>query len=359
MGGGATGGGATGGGATGGGATGGGATGGGATGGGATGDAGLTLVFSSSGPIRAPDVSSLDASYEITRVTFDVDFLQGAQIDYAIAVFRPASVPVPYPAITGGYAEALATHPLRFATSGHWHQELDLSASPLYLPADTSITCWSSAGNDAFTMGVRTCAVDVQPVSVRNRILRIPYLDAADPAGGGFFGSAYVSQPGWPLHVKGFLFYDGVIGSYHACLEHRSSSFALLDQHCLPDVTRNFTDDQISPGVEPVDWTLAASDILSANCTVQTSYDWDCAFYVIVEVPAGVAPGPANIFRDPGLLPPGALSAWCSRYIDGGVAVPGQRAQLCAVYNAAQGRSGTTPCTDAELIDECVAAYPP
>jgi len=323
-------------------------------------DGGQTLIWSSAGPLTAPFTLSLPVDAEITRVTFDYDFQKGGQVDYALAVGRSLSVPVPYPMITGGYADVLTTHPFHFATTGHWHQELDLSQTPLYLPANTDTTCWSSGGNDPTTAGARSCAIDVRPAgAVRHRILRIPWLDAGLPPSGPFFSSLYAARPAYPLHVKGFLFYDGVVGTYTACLQHLSATGAVIQEHCLPTTTRTTTDDSQSYPVEPVDWLVQAPDILSARCDVQTQEGWDGAFYVIVEVPALVPPGPENAFRDYGLVPPSSLSAWCTTYIDGGVAWPAQKNQLCYVYDQFHQRPVSMMCSPAELIQQCIDAYPP
>jgi hypothetical protein len=318
------------------------------------------VTFSSTGELRPPDWKSLPYDVEVVAVTFDYDFLKGGQVDYAVAIYRDPAAGTAYPAITGGYADMFTTHPLQFATDGHWHQRVDFSKTPLYLPANTLVTCWSSGGSDPTTLGPRSCTLDVRPAgAVRHRILRIPFLDSMQKPTEAFATSHYAARSWHPLRVKGFLMYDGVIGTYTGCLQHLGGVDGhVIEEHCLPATTRTTTADFRSYDVEPLDWTISEPNLLSARCSLTTSDLYDCAFYAIVEIPAAIPPGPDNIFRDYGNVIPAYIDPWCDHYIDA-VAIPAQSKQLCDAYNTSHGRPASTPCSRADLVAECHAAFPP
>jgi hypothetical protein len=121
-----------------------------------------SLSWVATGAAQPISWQSLPSDIEITKVTFDYDLAQGGQVDYALAVYRRPDATLQYPSIPGGYGDLVTLHPTYFAAAAHWHQELDFTATPLYIPANTQLACVSSGGSDAPTQGLRSCVVEYQ-----------------------------------------------------------------------------------------------------------------------------------------------------------------------------------------------------
>src|SRR5262245_36165460 len=180
-----------------------------------------SLSWVATGAAQPIDWQSLPSDIEITKITFDYDFAQGGQVDYTLAVYR-VDATLPYPSLPGGYGDLVTLHPTYFGAATHWHQELDLTATPLYIPANTQLACVSSGGSDPPTQGLRSCVVEYQthlPGDPRFRIFRIPYFDVMR-LGGSFVTSEYTAAAAHALEVNAVKMYEGVIGTYTGCVQH-------------------------------------------------------------------------------------------------------------------------------------------
>jgi hypothetical protein len=85
---------------------------------------------------------------------------------------------------------------------------------------------------------------------------------------------------------------------------------------------------------------------------------WDCAFYLVVEIPPDTSLGPENSFRDYGNVPRPEVDDWCAMFVTD-LAIPGQRDLLCYTYDLAHGITPGTACTMAELAQTCSDAFAP
>src|SRR5262245_5764866 len=229
-----------------------------------------SLSWVATGAAQPISWQSLPSDIEITKVTFDYDLAQGGQVDYALAVYRKVDA-TSYPSLPGGYGDLVTLHPTYYGTAAHWHQELDLTATPLYIPANTELACVSSGGSDAPTQGLRSCVVEYQthlPGDPRFRIFRIPYFDVMRQ-GGSFVTSHYTATAAHALEVKGVMMYEGVIGTYTGCVQHFDRvGGATLEEHCLPTTTRDLQTNVGTFGVEPLDWTVTGSEAIAASCAM-------------------------------------------------------------------------------------------
>ena len=102
---------------------------------------------------------------------------------------------------------------------------------------------------------------------------------------------------------------------------------------------------QSPPAIGGVEWNLNDSDVLTATAS-QSRLNTDAAFYVIVEIPDTVPPGPENIFRDYGNVPRGYLRTYCSQH----------NASLEHPYfcNNTAGNN----CSTSFRIEQCIALFP-
>lgn len=102
---------------------------------------------------------------------------------------------------------------------------------------------------------------------------------------------------------------------------------------------------QSPPAIGGVEWNLNDSDVLTATAS-QSRLNSDAAFYVIVEIPDTVPPGPENIFRDYGNVPRGYLRTYCSQH----------NASLEHPYfcNNTAGNN----CSTSFRIEQCIALFP-
>jgi len=319
-----------------------------------------SLSWVATGAAQPISWQSLPADIEITKITFDYDLAQGGQVDYTLAVYR-VDATLPYPSLPGGYGDLVTLHPTFFAAPAHWHQELDLTATPLFIPANTQLACVSSGGSDAPTQGLRSCVVEYQthlPGDPRFRIFRIPYFDVMR-LGGSFVTSEYTAAAAHALEVKSVMMYEGVLGTYTGCVQHLDHVGGVaIEEHCLPTTTKDLQTNVGTVGVEPLDWTVTGSEAIAASCAMTTTELWDCAFYLIVEIPPDTLVGAENSFRDYGNVPRPGIDDWCAMFVRD-LAIPGQRDLLCYAYDLAHNITPGTACTMAEIAQTCTDSFAP
>lgn len=338
------------------------------------------MTWSASGVAGPLEWRQLDYDIDILGLVLDQEFGPGGFgiIDQCIATYRDVAPLAP--ARSGGNTELFCLNPY-FPTPGHWHQDVDWTSTPMYLPANTHVVINSSAGGVdehgvpiSNIQGPRTGSFRYRrhlPGTPRHRMLRIPHLDAAFPPGAGFIASYYRGTPERPLHVRGYLLYDGMIGDYDVCVQRLNGmNGALIEQTCLPTRQKGprapdgHFENIGTDGMIPLDWVIPWDQLVSASCAVSNLAEgatlWDCAIYLIVEIPPDTVEGPENIFRDYGNTAPTLVESWCHSFIDTlpGLSAPiildSQRLQLCDYDNPPHTLCTMTP---SEQISQCEDVY--
>jgi hypothetical protein len=238
--------------------------------------------------------------------------------DLCVDLYRFGAMPYPSPGI-GGYSEIMCWHANRFDAANDWAVDLDLSATPLYLPAGTTFVMDSSLYTMGMTMSAATASFRIAthryaPGEPRYRMLRLPYSDQGLQSG-QVATSYYLSTQESPLHVVGYNTFvsfglDDGPAAMNVCLNWVHQGGAVVQQDCLPQQSVAPGSGYTSPPFEPVDWSIPSPDLLSATCT--SAQSGDCALYVVTEVPPSFAPGPPNAFDDYGNVPPSTLQSYCA-----------------------------------------------
>lgn len=286
---------------------------------------------------------------------------KGAYVETCLYVSR-AEDPV-YPGLIGGYSELMCWHATAGGAARNWTVDLDLGATPLYLPANTRVGCNSNLGpagvapTAEVASGARLhCDVrwsGYEPGAPRYRMLRLPYVDMGTPAGGSMAASYYIGSAIAPLHVAGVALFQSFGGDDSdaslsgACLRWLRQGGAVVEEACFPDQRVSPGRRYTTPAFRKVDWTIPAPDLLTAAAR-QSRNNTDAAFYALVEIPPGIAAGPENIVRDYGNVPANYLPGFCAEHLD---ALEG----LARSKGVCEGPS----CDAQSLIDYCVRLFPP
>jgi hypothetical protein len=281
-------------------------------------------------PLKIPhDIS-------ITRVSIEIKgFEISGFADYCLAMWRTDS-PTYAPLMgRGGYIEPLCFNVVRTKSAGDWRQHVDLSETPIFIPANTKVVCNSlgTVNKDipAASM-VGACTIDYErysPGKPRYRFLRLPYYDQTFSASIPLIPSYFKAwDRDHPLRIEGAVVYLG--NNYHyssmaACLT-RLRDGEIVEKHCFPK------SDQQSPGWVPIGWTIKETERLGIDCwyppedqiplieRLEAKYkagtqqpSGDCAAYLVVEIPPDLELSPENAFRDYGNLPRDFVEQWCNK----------------------------------------------
>jgi hypothetical protein len=265
-------------------------------------------------PVKMPyDVSVTNVSIEVKG------FAIGGFADYCLAMWRTDS-PTYSPTVgRGGYIEPLCLNVVRTQSTGDWEQYVDLSETPIFIPANTSLVCNSlGAVNSSIPAASMdgTCIIDYNrysPGKPRYRFLRLPYYDQTFSASEPLLPSYYKAwDRDHPLRIESAVVYLG--NNYHhssmnACLT-RLRDGEIVDTYCFP------TSDQQSPGLVAVGWTIEENERLGLDCWYPPEDEistGDCAAYLVAEIPRHLKLSPENAFRDYGNLPRDFVEEWCDK----------------------------------------------
>jgi hypothetical protein len=267
-----------------------------------------------------PEPVKVHHNISLTRISIEVNGFQiGGFGDYCMALWR-TDAPTYAPSIgRGGYIEPLCFNVVRTKSAGDWRQQVDLSETPIFIPANTFLIC-----NSLGTLNVDpsiptasmegTCIIDYEPYSPgkpRYRFLRLPYYDqtfsASEPLVPSYFKAWDHDHP---LRIQSAVAYIG--NNYHhssmnACLT-RLRDGEIVDTYCFP------TSDQQSPGLVAVGWTIEENERLGLDCWYPPDDEissGDCAIYLIVEIPSDLKLSPENAVRDYGNVPRDFVEQWC------------------------------------------------
>ena len=298
----------------------------------------------------------------ITRISIEIKgFDKGGFADYCLAMWRTDSPIYLSPRLgRGGYIEPLCFNVVRTKSAGDWGQHVDLSETPIFIPANTKLVCNSLGTVNKDIPGasmVGTCTIDYErysPGKPRYRFLRLPYFDQTFSASTPLIPSYFKAwDRDHPLRIEGAVAYLG--NNYHdssmdACLT-RLRDGEIVEKHCFPK------SNQQSPGFVPIGWTIEESERLSLDCWyppedqiplverleakcaelglpcrwilgpalrvllgtesthkagAQHIPSGDCAAYLVVEIPPDLELSPENAFRDYGNLPRDFVEQWCN-----------------------------------------------
>jgi hypothetical protein len=214
-----------------------------------------------------------------------------------------------YPATVGGYSELLCWRRIRFASGGAWSATVDLSDSPLLLPAGTTIF-WGASGTYAHFRAEASGRTGVLPGA--SRVLRLPFVDQRLD-GLSLVPSHYWSVDRFPLRVRGYHVFETGRGRgdvvARPCLvwEHDGQPQAQDCQELILPAGGNFD----SPPTRRLHWDIPVGDALTAACDHEgRDVEADCGFFVFVEVP----PDAQDIFRDYGNVDRDELQRYCARF---------------------------------------------
>jgi hypothetical protein len=260
-----------------------------------------------------------------------------------------------YPWMMGGYSEMACWHATRISGQEDWSVDVDLSASPVFVAAGTTLTCGGNlygttlAGAQAATM---TCTMTVKTYKSgpRYRMLRFPYNDQATEPDGSVAASSYSSSTTFPLKVAAVQLFQSWFGDNTSGV---LSSACLVWQHlgatvktaCFPDQVYSSSTNYNSPSTFlPVNWTIPVGDRVLATGQ-QSRVNTDAAFYAVVEVPSTIAPDEENAVRDYGNLDQTELAAWAAQYVP----------RLSHPYYC----DWLATCGDATKIARFLALFPP
>ena len=304
-----------------------------------------------------PDPVKVQHDIALTRISIEVNGFQiGGFGDYCMAMWR-TDAPTYAPSMgRGGYIEPLCFNVVRTKSAGDWRQHVDLSETPIFIPANTFLIC-----NSLGTLNVDTsiptasmdgtCTIDYErysPGKPRYRFLRLPYYDqtfsASEPLVPSYFKAWDRDHP---LRIESAVAYIG--NNYHhssmdACLT-RVRDGEVEEKHCFPK------SDQQSPGHVPVGWTIKEPERLGLECWYPPEdqiSSGDCAIYLIVEIPPDLKISPENAVRDYGNLPRDFVEQWCNQAARTFATEAVHNPRLC---------NGAESCSYDTKMMNCRAAY--
>jgi Putative peptidoglycan binding domain len=319
-----------------------------------------TLTWTIDGGEGVWDPQTIPMDAVITDISASMTGVpQGSFMDYCVDKWRDSD-PVQYPGIIGGFSEFACWNASFAASSGDWHMDTDLSATPLYIPAGTSLDCGGhlSLPPNQTTGVVNTCTITYQPYvpgTPRYQVFRIPYIDQGIGQMNGFT-SSYVpsyymaSDANHPLHVVGVIPYTAFSGSMQNCIQQLHQGGALVQQYCIPAQTNDGTINYQSLGLQSFDWSVPYPDLIDATCSSDPTTWYGCADYLIVQIPPDLAStGPESVFRDYNNVPQNYLQNYC------------QQRQNFQIENLASvvcpdGNGGAT-CDAQTAINDCMALF--
>lgn len=321
------------------------------------------LVFGKDAPEHV-----LQSDISISRVEIEAKgFFVGGFADYCLAVRRDKG-PATYnpPLGRGGFSELICFNYVRTrdattfdgAVPKPWRQEVDLSSSPLFLPAGTTIMCNSlGATRSDFPAGGLdgSCTLtyeDYVPNSPRSRMLRLPYMDMTfdwqHKLTPSFFSGWSKSEP---LKISSVVVYAG--NNFHdssmeMCLTRspKSDRTNITDQRCFPK------SDEESAGQVHLDWTIDHDEVVGLNCKYPDDdkrSTGDCAAFLVVDVPSSLPNSAESVMREFGAVPKYMAQAWCKDTAETFATV--------SVHNPVLCKPGVEKCDVKEKMKSCLKAF--
>jgi hypothetical protein len=254
---------------------------------------------------------------KITHISSHAETMKGGNTDYCLLSNRPNDPGRYYPPLgIGGYEEVMCVNNDRMVSAGAADWSIDLSATPLSVPAGSVLVCQQGG-----TTIANSCSVDYasyNPGDARYRMLRIPYIDQGfgPPSGTSPFLTSYYlpADANHPLHILGLISYQASYTTMQMCLNWLHQGGAIANRYCYP-LQQTGGDYQSPSGVVPIDWTIPSPDLLGTSCDSGGSSAADCAAYVITEIPSDIPPGPENVSRDYNNVPRNVLPQWCTEVV--------------------------------------------
>jgi len=257
----------------------------------------------------------------VTRVTMRASGLPTdvAVVEACISLRRDGPS-APYPNIIGGYSELLCWHATRFNGNEEWSVDLDLAATPLFVPGGSTMACGASlhGGTLSGAQAARLdCSLSMKPYKTgpRFRILRFPYIDMGSEPDGSVAVSTYTSSSVFPLKVAAVHLFESWGGAnVDATLSEPCLRWA-FNTACFNDQVYSSTVNYNSPReLLRVNWSIPLGDSLTATGQ-QSRPSTDAAFYAFVEIPSTIAVSAENAVRDYGNVDQADLAAWGSAHV--------------------------------------------
>lgn len=144
----------------------------------------------------------------ITGVNFKITNIpKAAVVDWVLNIARQQAPLMPH--VTAVNSEIMALHHSRYSSGGTWQQNIDLSKTPLYMPANTDINCFAPIYFVKLpSNSVLECSITYHVYTYpepRYRSIRFPYTDVPNLPSGKLMKSWYKSGAAYNLTIGGMM----------------------------------------------------------------------------------------------------------------------------------------------------------
>jgi len=294
---------------------------------------------------------------QITGIAFELrEITRNSEIDFCLEMGPQVSPPGYVLLGVGGFTELVCiwtNH--RMTNNSARHVVFDLSATPLYAPPGTSLNC--ATGSVGQALGLKqTCTISYTRFvagSPRHRILRLPYIDQVMSNTSNFVQSYWKSwDAARPLHVKGAIFYfsfaSGLdsVATLRSCIEIVQQDGSVAASECAPVQRSGSSINYDSPALVTFDRFVQGPDLLTSTCSGSGSKIFDCAAYLIAEIPNIPVDGQQVTFYDLGAAT--GVREYCAKY----AALAPPALDLCRIGGKAPG------CSTQQKIERCESIFP-
>jgi hypothetical protein len=296
----------------------------------------------------------------ITHITAHGDMPTLSAGDFCLQ-FWSDSVPG-FPLVSASYGEVDCWSDMQTLQSGAgpWDIDVDFSATPLYVPAGSTIEVGSNlysafgTATDQYHFTATITTIPYVSGMARYRSLRIPYADqvnlniAPGPPPNGLVppDSIYQSSEQMPLDVEAaqvYVSFNGPVtsGSNVACLQWTHNG-TLAEPQCFPPQNPSGGAWDTPPMLTGLGWQLPVGDTLSLNASGGST---DTATYLFVKIPDQIPSGLASIFENYDNIPQANLQEYCANYntLFTNVSLKGNIANCLSLYPPA---SSNNPALD-------------
>ncbi len=280
----------------------------------------LSLTQASPTIYSAFSEKEVPADALITRLTFHL--ATPAQSVGDVCVGSGRTVDPVFPSITVSFSQLLCFHALRQSQASPWDVDLDLSATPLYVPASSKIsvgsmfTSMNGTPKDSYPFSFAVSTIPYDAGAERYRSLQIPYVDQANlPGGIPPPESIYQSTTRMPLAVEAaalFVSFSTMAANgkrNEACLEWKHGP-DLVKQQCFAAQTPASGAWNSPAMITGLGWQVPVGDTIGLKAHGDST---DTQAYVIVKIPSTLT-GPQSAFGNYDNIPQSNLANYCSHY---------------------------------------------
>jgi hypothetical protein len=263
----------------------------------------------------------------ITGISFRIaNIPKGAVVDWGINLAR--NTPPLMPHVTAVNSEIIGLHSSWHGSGGTWQGNIDLTKTPLYMPANTDMNCFAPIFLTTLpSAATLECSISYHLYTYpepRYRSIRFPYTDMPNLPSGKLAKSWYKSGDAYNLIVGGWIAFTSFGGANSAasanniCMRTSATvNGTLIKKVCYADqiISKNVNFSNTPDVIELTpNWRITPGNYMQGTC--QMSAPGDCALWIFDRIPDGDAAYPNDIITGNDFVPTPQLNNYCTLYVD-------------------------------------------